>query len=876
MKKWFKTCAICLLALSLILPSAVGVTYASSESPLSSGETGLMVYLGIMTDEEQDFDREITRGELAYIAARTAGAVQNGSDRVFYDVPAEHPYYNEINALAEAGVINGTGGGYFSPAEAVSFEAACKVFSSLLGYGSVAPAYDWVKVAKGAGIIDGVKTSAALSYGQAILMAYNTLHGEMLEGTVYGDGITYDVQKGYLALERYHRLIESEGILDGYFGTTLTHPKSVRDGFALIDGEEYAYDGGEALIGRAVVFYTEPDSREIEYIYADEDKNNIVTVAADDIIGKNGSTFNYYVGDKKKSATISNRETDVLINGVAYPDYTSADLSPAAGSVTLIDNDDDKVYEVIVVESYVYMILKGIDTDNYVLYGEYPAITVGDASRESVFFEVHKDGKLIYPKNLKSGDAVAVKESKNTDGTLKLSVDWLVEAREGYVEKISSEVIAVGGTEYRLSSAAVNDGTVSVGDYVSIYTHLDECAVMLHPENESFKIGYLVGAEKDGDAFESSLRVQLIDANKDIHVFDVAERLNLDGRSLKDADTILTKLGTTAALTYATNGWDYSQLVRYRLSNDGVLTHLDTMYYDAAKETEDSLQQRTDGGASSELLLYNTSNRSFYDRTTGEFKFSVRNSADAIWGISRLNRDEPDWYVNWLTNNGQYTVEPYNLDNDTHVADYVVAYITKYTTVSDAAPLYVVTECETTLNDEGEEVKTVTLLGNGSEKTVQKTLAANISDTELAVGDVVQWREDNRGKQVCAIKVIWSPNRVPDETDRYYENGSAGSTLHSIQLRMAYGTIKAKSGSFVTHTTAVAEDLHGVTDVNLNNYLYTGSAKIYIYDKSGRVPTVKVGSLDDIVPYNTVSGNPDKAIISEEYGVLKMIYLIKD
>ncbi len=885
MKSFMKLFGIILLSISLLLSVSFypPVFAEETQSILLSGEEGLLQYLGITIDG-LDYGKILTRGELAYMAAKTANAKNQKQEQIFYDVAESHPYYDEISALAQMGVIHGVAEGYFEPGEPASYEAAYKIFSTILGYKLVDDFWNWHKIAKYTGINDGIEERGALTYGKVLRMAHNALHCEMMEGILYGDGVTYKTTSNYFAIERYHGLVMERGIVDGVPGTTLDHPDMLLEGNGImIDGTVHEYERGKDFFGMTVIFYAKRDSvtkkseKKIAYLYADENRNSVLSVDANDVIGKEDEYFKYFVNEKEKAVKIT-RETDVIINGVAYPDYTNADLKPSVGTLVLIDNNNDAIYDVIHIESYTYAVVKGVDVERKMIHGKYPEVSFGDLNRDVSFEVLNADGKLIYPKNLKDGSVVAVKISPNKTGTIKFIAEVIENGYSGKVEAITDKTITINGREFMLSHGMVCDDEILLGDYVMVYVHREQCAVILHPENASDTIAFMIDAKATGNAFSKNLMIRVVENNKEIKEFTGAKKVVVDGVSCKDADVVLTLLQNSASETYKTEGWRYSQLIRYRLNNEGMLTHIDTGTYNPLAETEDSLQ-RMQSGSKYEYLRYNTTNRSFYEVETVDgkekiksFKYSVRNSVQAIWSVPSLNRDEPEWYSTWL-GNGLYWVEPYNVDPDSMVAEYLVAYCTKMTNVADAADPYIVTDVETLLGDEGMVVKRIKATGY-DKIPVECYLTDELVETDVRIGDVVQWRQNYKDSSLQAIKVVFRAGDIPDENERYITTGDAGTSAYSIQLRMAYGTVKAIKDNFISHTTSLVDDANGVTSVNLNNYM-VNSTKFYLYDMTETNPVIKTATKEDVMTYSVSKTNPDHVVVCEQYGVLKFVYIIK-
>ncbi len=886
MKKFIKKISsfVAVAVLMTVVSTGAGVVSAAEQSIIDVNEEALLRHLEIIPEGALQYDKGMTRGELAHIAAKTLAATPTSQDGpYFFDVPEEHPYYTDIQALVDHGVVAGDGDGFYRPDDPISQLEICKVFSVVLGYGVVGEFDSYLRVANVSGLTDGVDLSGTITYAHAVQMAYNALNCEMFEKVTYGDESEYKVNAGYLALERYHGLVKQTGVVDGSNGTNLTHPDAtIADGQIRIDGTLYDWEDGDSLLGQAVVFYTGRDAssgeanKNIALIYADTTKNTVISMDTGDVHDIKNGKFYYYVKDVEKSVKFSG-VADVIINGMAYPEYTVADLKGGAGTGTLklIDNNDDGVYDVVLVDAYIYMVVKAFDVEKSVLYGRYPAITVGDPNRDDAIVKVRRGDMLALPRSVTEGCVVAIKRSMNLTGTLKIDIQTINSDSYQYVERIDNEVIQVGGIEYQLTSATITDSTVNTKDCVNVYLHNGRVAAILHASAGGYNVGYLVDAAVETEAFSSTLLIKLVDRARDMKEYTGAKNITIDGVVYKNnASGVLSCLGTSATGFYenATTAWPYSQLIRFQLNDDGLLTHIDTVTTDANGNTEGSLSL----DAPAQQLMYSPGNRSLLDKTTHELKFSITAPTD-VFIVPHLVKDEEKWYVPSLYESDTLTIEGFTIDPENMLAQYAVGYVAKTSSISPSTMPVIVTADNRTLNAEGEIVRQIEVMGSGG--TVTKlNLAEGLTNTSLSIGDVIRWRNDRKNIAVEILSVDYPVGSVPDVSSRISAKGNKalGGYAYSSQVYVAYGTPLSIKDDILTHTTSIAsDDGNGILNkANLNNYLVSG-VPVYIYDRSESATKVQIGNVQDIVTYAMDPVNPDKVYMVCQSGALKYIYIVR-
>lgn len=887
MKKISGILAIALLATTLTFNFNV---IAAEGSLLTEGQIGLLQYLGVVPDELPDMNHQLTRGELAHMAAKLMKVPEyTGEGDFFYDVFPSNSYRADIYALAQAGILHGDGNGYFRPEEEISELEICKVFSVILGYDPIGKFDSYIRIAREAGVSDGLNSDGIVTYEEAMLMAHNTLHCEMMEVVAFGDNNTYKVTEGYLAIERYHGLVKQEGIVDGIPLTTLTDATDmIAAGNIQINNRQFVCKD-ETLLGKYVVYYSARKSdnstdKNIAYIYAHEGRNNYLTLAGEDISKVSATEIKYYANEKEKSVKITGK-TDVIVNGVAYPEYTEADLKSPLANLTFIDNNDDAIYDVIIVDDPQYMIVGSVDKANNMIYGKYPAISVGSNTRKAEIEVYLSRGKALLSM-ISAGTAVSISQSKNKTGTLKIRLKQLSNSISGQVEKFMDNKITVAGREYKLTNGTVTDEEVRLGDNVTLYSNGEFAAIIVHQANEDYKFGYLVGARNAGGGFVGKVSVKLVGTDRVLYEYEATNPMWVDEIKYTKADVVLETLlkaassrvfpeGASDELKAENTKRPYAQPIRYKVNAEGLLTHIDTAIYEEDYEQEKSLRLSTIVNA-----YYCYGARSFHNgsATTNDFLFSAPATTNIVMPPQQ-DRDLPEKYgTGNLVDAWSYMVEAYTIDPDSYLAEYLVVY-NKSVATGDGSAIGVVANIYSKLDEDG-QVVTVAEMRNPRDSH-DIILPESIKDqweigdvilydydTKLHLSSDISWRmmfDRSLGKDQLRVAFANSPS--PTYKPAYY-------SIYS-NTRVSYGTVLSYKDKLLTHVNAVKEDEEGVTKDGLQNYR-ADSVAVYIYEEINGKPEVKLGSMNDVIPYNLNPDSGQKVLVgTRSSGRLEYIIVYK-
>lgn len=871
-----KVCSFVLaIALLLTTYTIVGISAETDVCALNEGQIGLLQKLRILASENPDLSAEVSRGELAKLIcdvchiSPSKGAQQNAE---FYDLTKDSVYYPYINECIGRGIFSGDGTGYFRPDDIATLEEACKVFSVALGYKVVGYLTSYVKTARTAGILDGVSESGKMTLGTATQMAYNMLHAGMYEAVTYGDEQTYKINEDYTALAHYHKMKNGDGILDGFYGTTLAmQDREIVENEIRINGARYYYDDGASLIGRHVIFYTkihdEHQIPEIEYIYASEERNQELTIDAKNIVNKSGEIISYYDGNKERKVKFSDTG-DMILNGISYPEYTDTDFKPASGLVTLIDNNADNIYDVAVIKELTFMIVGAVDLENNIVYDKNDSTNVlGSKTDKNVDLRLMRRNDQAHLSIIGEDSAVAVCKSRNTKGIVKINIYIPDESISGIVDYVGNDYIGVDGERYCVSGNTLYDEPVTLGDVVAVNIFEGNVGAVLHKE-DGYMYGYLVDANEKGSGFSKTLIVKLMTSTRKQMVYDCVKKVRIDESVYTDSDLALSRLSTSAGLTYQQySTHPYSQPIRYRVDANGKLTHLDTLNYDKNNESEDSLQL----DKSWTVHKFFASSYGFYTDEVLEYTISPSTTAMAV---PRKLRDKEEWYAGNFSNNANYVVEAYNVDEFTCAPKFLVAYagLGESLSVSGGAVPFIVTDVQSVLNEDGEIMRKITVVGT-STTPVERIVNERVPDLQLQVGDVIRFNGGYNNEIVVMEKIV-PVGEVPSPRLKNY--GEITGPSFQASIRHAYGTVVANKDGVFVHTTSITDDDGGVENyADRHVYRINNNIPVWVYDSRGKKPTVTQGLWSDIISYEVNKSEPTRAFICTTSGALKYVYICK-
>ncbi|MDD3766628.1 MAG: S-layer homology domain-containing protein, partial [Eubacteriales bacterium] len=407
---------VTVLCLLLSLPGIAQPSYAAKQQ---DNTLGLLSALGIVEqDEKFSEDTPLTREEAAVFLHRLLGGM-DASGANFPDVSPDSDSYSAISVVSSAKIMSGYPDGSFGIYDHMTVEQMTKALVSILGYGVAAAQKGgypsgYLAVAVDLKLFENVafETSKPISKASALQMIYNSLEAPMMIVEDYiNTKLVIDESKTLLS--SVFKTRKTRGIITGDGTRSIyLNGKGAKGEKIAIDNVEYAASSGvdvKSYLGyrvEAFVRYVNDDSNEEVIYLAPSRLNDVLNIKSDDILNVSLRRIEYIDdNDKEVDAEIS-RNADFLYNGVAKVPNSPDMLDIEYGEVTLIDNDGDGMFDVVIIRSQILAVVESVNASDMVVSFKH-GIPYLDLS-ETKDLAIVKDGEKIELSQLVSGNVVAI------------------------------------------------------------------------------------------------------------------------------------------------------------------------------------------------------------------------------------------------------------------------------------------------------------------------------------------------------------------------------------------------------------------------------------------------------------------------------------
>jgi len=826
----------------------------------------------------------ITRWFVAWYLNRLVDidlSAPEGFETLFRDMTSEHKYYIYVKGAVKAGYMRGDADGYFRPDSPVTADEAATVLLRVLGYEPYIEIHGKMKALKKTNIFDGIPyDSQTLTQAQFLKMIFNALNSPALQQSSfekYQGGeydVNYVIDETYLGFEHLFGVKHEIAVLDGIPGTNLIQSSdSVKDGHIKIAGVDYKYEGNAVeLLGYSVnyVFREQGDERTILHLFK-SDRNEELVLTHNEIDGFSGGVYEYADGNKTKKIELSS-DARVILNDVATPGYSDEEMVPDFGSVTFVDNDGKKGYEVVKVVDYDFYYSSSILENPKRICD-----TTGEETRileleDCDFLEIRNGENIISFDRLKKGNLLVVKRSSRNSGYDRTVIETFKTSKKG--------MRIVGKKEDSVSSENASYGAwgklvpeIEIGKTYDLFMFDDTVVFALEDVSNGTEYGILVGVGIDDAAFSNKIDFAFFDFEGNYVKCEGAEKIILDGTRYSDYDLLKNKLSERARLS---NGYSeehpVSQPVKLSFNSNGKVNAIDTFFYDSELEEETSLQRAEEAkGTTNYFSSHSNSLYNLVEGTTNQYKVLVAtaSSATSVLFVPK-DRFEEDSYVAKSMGNGDiYCVDILGRDEESWVADAVIVYYNPETSgVGSWTRQFIVSDLYSELVDD-EIIYTV----EGFYQAGKKTYYCNEElFAELSVGDVYRFETDRNQKIITALKVYDINDSFPDEGAR---QTFATSTSTASGTGTVFGSLVAVEGDIVRVAQSLPTDIDGFDPMkNVDNYLITASTGVYKYSVVQGMPRVEEVSISSAVPYFMDAENPSVVILNCLNG-LNQVYIIE-
>lgn len=575
--------------------------------------------------EKIDAEDFVTRKELAKFMYYMLNVKENGAvygTPEFSDIDKTSEYYEYVSVMTGSRLMIGISDTQFAPDMKVTFGMVARVLLNATGYYQLAregTMESFTNVAASLGILKNVAYDAnsEVLMGELAQMIWNVMQLKAVETTIQGES-KYVVADTNL-LWHYHKIADSKGKVTANEDTALNRAVGTDEGCVVINDVVYraGTDYIKNMIGKNVRFYykSHEDFDEPIVMWAELTSDKQLIFDATEIKTVIGTSFTTEIDNKEKVYSLSS-VVNVIFNG-KYRPFDARDLMPVIGNVELVDADEDRVYELAIVKSYIPYIVKSVDAKDNIIYDKTgkSRIQIDD---EAVY-SMTQNGKAVALESFEGNEVLLVAADKTVyDINNVMSVDSA--NSRIYEILVSTEIIAgvadeinigegyamINGEKYDIRATIDYAGNTSVEIGKEQIFYIDTFSNVVYAENAVTESGatvkgtYAFVTKTKYDNFEDKTTIRCFDTNGNWNNYGFAEKARIDGATYRNQSTMYDALTGTGIFlasdkatgrleTNAPNGTEYAYLAVLRFNNDGKITFIDTPYVNTNETEENSL-----------------------------------------------------------------------------------------------------------------------------------------------------------------------------------------------------------------------------------------------------------------------------------------------
>lgn len=563
----FLTLTLLLTSFSVIATNEDVSNEDDSLNLLTMVEAEALYAMGMLGEDvaAMAMNSHMSRAQFVGSLSKIAGydvAEYDVSDFPFVDLTNSTPYKNEIIFFYKAGIINGTSPTTFSPDEGITYQQAMKVIVCVLGYEKISimkfgtELKDYMNMGVLLKLGTDVKITSQtepIKAEQGIMLLYNASRTRIMEPSVYttGGDITYENIKGDELISSKNKIYYGEGILQSNGLVSILTDKA-DENIGIISGREYLLTGQDLtnLIGCKVkFFYQDKDSTQTLLWVGYDSRTNMIEINAQDLRRDDTSytmqQIVYGENGKKKTVKVAPL-ADVIYNNGIYNNATLETFKPQMGRIRLIDNNNDKIYDIVIVEEYINVfavaVIDSLNTIND-KYGKPICLDEYDT------IKVYENGVEIEADKLEKGRVFSVFASKNKEFIA------IHQNGVGLQDKLISYQLDSDSVNYEFEKASFNAAESyrnrstdlyykvepRIGGTYKYYLDIEgNIAELEEIDSGAIDYAYLIDAGK-GDSFSTrdSAIVKLLLRNGSITYAATSKKIKLNGEKGKDGLELL-------------------------------------------------------------------------------------------------------------------------------------------------------------------------------------------------------------------------------------------------------------------------------------------------------------------------------------------------
>ncbi len=842
---------------------------------IQTSEYRFLKAVGIIDDEVFNNDTCITRGKLMKYFSLISGT-DSLSEKIytgdFTDVNNQTPDFQYIKIMEDLGVVSGNGNGKFDPESNVSFVQAVTAAVKLLGYdvyakeGGGYPA-GYLAAAQMAGLTKRVSSDkdGNLSGENILRFLVNVLETRLVVQTNYNNSGKIEIAYGESFAESVFSLYKHDGIIEANEFTGITDSDhAVSKGCVRINNTTYKapYMDTVTELGKKVTFYARYDKNSAslpEILWSEQHANSeVVILDAREI--SNVSNYSVVTTDEKEREKKYKFDghTKVVYNYKAFPEYTYEHINIKMGSVTLVDNDNNGIYDFINVISYTEFMVQAVSTDSKIIYG---------TKDEKVILPNHSEGYKV----LRGG-----KESELSEVYSGVVVNLIIAPDNSYciiyadgisvtgtVNEVKVEdkatYVTIDGKEYVLSSLA--SYTPEVLDYGTFYLNSRGEISAKDKIVTDEQYAYLIKL-KTSPTFEKKHYFRLL-TETGIEVYEAAEKIILNDAPQKPADEVVLSSELFANGTSDKEGnITEQQLIKFKTDKSGKLNYIRTYtdhytqyekvdsFYKKDKDNEDFTLDYDSG--TGYLTYYGSPVKIFGSR------FLV-DANTKVFFVPTMPSEDLDEYVSGTITSLSSSTKYYNLQlYNVSYGNMVEAVVIKKdgagnASITSSDPNMVISKITQVYNNETGEidlkitgyvrgVEKVYLCDDTTMKDTNASYGNGLGISDLKPGDVIQVALNSKG-YIEALRVL---NCYNPKTFTYRETSTSTTTIYTA-LHSGIGNMIYRDDLTYIFNCTAPNPATGLHD-RLRDRAFNFTSRTFFYKvdtKTGRVREIKAADIPE-------------------------------
>ncbi|GHV44353.1 hypothetical protein FACS189492_0530 [Clostridia bacterium] len=844
--------------------------------------------------ETFDGSIEVSRHEAASIAARMLGITEFelGEQQVFDDVSGSEIHASSIAVLKQLSVAAGYGDGKFNPNDTISYQEFVKLIVEVLGYNDAAMlsgAYPvgYLTQASRLGVLKGVsaKLGEPITRDLAAILVYNSLEVKIQPYRVSGSQVISSGSRDGTIMSKYLHVYKSRGIVSGTSDTLLTGASVLRD--------------NETLIGK-VIFYkedTDVDSflgYNVSYYYKDDDRdehgtllyieplasNEVLEIASYNIAGFDERIYSYFDAARsgRQSKAKVSRLASIIYNGKrasgVFDRYASF-----SGNVTLIDNNGDGEYDVVLIVDYKLYHVLSVSVKEGMIYDKNNSANILDLGDGVKYKIIDKGGKIIALSEVAQDDILLVAVSE--DGEL---VTGLISS-----ETIIGEITELSDTDSGNEKSIYIDGELyyvnelyraflnaEVGDFGSFYLDFNgRVAGFKKNATAGVKAGYVINAAVE-NGLDGRLMLKTLTTESRIDVLYGTSKMKLERNGEIITNSSRKTLAPTEVIGYLSeSGAVKPQIVLYTLNSKGEINSLKiAMPYTANLSVKLKGLQQT--------LVESTVK---YEPAFKSFQGEIVLSDNAlVFSIPKDIDDYNEYSVadkSVLRRGEDLTVAAYKTSEDSLYSDIVVGTDLAGLYAVDNEKIMLVDKVAMAVNESGEECYRVYGMREGQYVSYTTMDRKMFDDWGIAQGDIINVGVDSRGL-MRGVRL-----RFDESARNIYISNVTGSSpqanpsypSYDIVIRYLYGSVYDRIDNLigVHKITGSNPDIYSATRGTLETIDFSKIKYVYIFDRnSSDRQNVSEGTIGDIRDYKTFGDDCSTVVFAlTDYGRIGVIVIYK-